>query len=228
MLKHLNSGFTLIEMALVLLVLTLLLGGLLVPLGTQIEQRDIVATEKKLAEINEALVGYALAKGYLPCPDADNDGQEDTRNVTGGCPAQGNLPWLTLGIGETDAWGSRFIYRVTSEFSNGTTRFTLVSDGDIRICRTSEGGACAANSLLANDAPWVVLSRGKNRGLCGNPPAAANCVADEQENADSNDVFVTRVGSHQQAALGEFDDILAWLSPYVLKNRMVAAGKLPY
>ena len=54
------SGFTLLELALVLLVITVLLGGLAVPFTRQIETRRIAETQKAMATIQDALIGYAM------------------------------------------------------------------------------------------------------------------------------------------------------------------------
>jgi prepilin-type N-terminal cleavage/methylation domain-containing protein len=89
-----QSGFSLIEVAIAMFILVLLLGSILVPLGTQVEQRQISETQKTMEEIREALLGHALAKGYLPCPDKTtaagagvapnlpNDGIEDYTGET--------------------------------------------------------------------------------------------------------------------------------------------------
>ena len=54
-----QAGFTLVEMAIVLMIVGLLLGGLLVPLSAQMEQRNVTETRKQLDEIQQALIGYA-------------------------------------------------------------------------------------------------------------------------------------------------------------------------
>jgi type II secretory pathway pseudopilin PulG len=111
-----GPGFSLIEVAIAVFVITLLLGGILVPRATQVEQRKISETQKALDEIRDALLGFALANGYLPCPDktaaggagTENDGQEDVIAASGTCVAtgnEGNLPWVTLGAGISDVWG---------------------------------------------------------------------------------------------------------------------------
>src|SRR5687768_18621141 len=93
-----QSGFTLIEIAIAAFIIALLLGSLLVPLATQVEQRQISDTEKILAEIRDALVGFAVANGYLPCPDKNagvagagtaNDGVEDV-TAAGYCVTEPN------------------------------------------------------------------------------------------------------------------------------------------
>jgi hypothetical protein len=54
--------------------------------------------------------------------------------------------------------------------------------------------------------------------------------ADENENVNNDNVYVSRsiafVGD-TTSGVQEFDDIATWVSPYILLNRMIAAGKLP-
>lgn len=231
------SGFTLIEVAIAVFIITLLLGGILVPLSTQVEQRKISETQKALEEMRESLMGFALANGHLPCPDKTggggpgtaNDGAEDV-NGTGCVVADGNIPWATLGTPSADSWGNRFRYRVHATFSQrGPPILSLTSTSGIEVCADN---ACAARLTTSGDGPAaVILSHGKN-GLgamssitnASNPPAVGT---DEQENADSDVRFVSRVQTGTGTGAGEFDDVVVWLSRNVLLNRLVAAGKLP-
>ena len=64
-----QTGFTLLELALVILIVGLLLGGLLSPLATRIEQKYRTDTSAQLAEIQSVLLGYAMTHGHFPCPD---------------------------------------------------------------------------------------------------------------------------------------------------------------
>jgi len=50
---------------------------------------------------------------------------------------------------------------------------------------------------------------------------------DEQGNYDVDRDTVSRTRTEAGTTVGEFDDIVTWLSRYVLFNRMVTAGKLP-
>jgi prepilin-type N-terminal cleavage/methylation domain-containing protein len=56
-----SRGFTLIEMAIVLVIITILIGGLAVPLSAQIQARRITETQRTLGEAQDAIIGYAIA-----------------------------------------------------------------------------------------------------------------------------------------------------------------------
>lgn len=233
------TGFTLIEIAVAILVIALLLGSIFVPLQTQVEQRQISSTEKALDEIREALVGFALVNGYLPCPDTDNDGAENliapsnTRCTSNsGGRSHGNIPWGTLGLAaaQYDVWGNRFRYSVREDYAKRDTVFSLSTPpADLRVCPAA--GSCGGGQALTSTAVAIILSHGKNgygatSGIAGTPNPAPSST-DEQENTDSNRDFVHRTHSPIGSTAGEYDDIVAWIPLYSLFNRMVAAGKLP-
>ena len=240
-------GFSLIELGIVIFVIVLLLGGIFVPLTTQVEQRQVSETQKTLEEIREALLGFAVANGYLPCPDktsgattgpndTPNDGIEDINAGVCVATSQGNVPWVTLGVGASDVWGNRFRYQVTPAFSQRSPAaggsFTLSSAANINVC-TAAG--CPANTRLTaaspNGAVAVIISLGKNGlGAISAATGIANPAptsADEIENLTGPTTFASRTRSPVGSAAGEFDDIVVWVSRPVLFNRMVAAGKLP-
>ena len=55
-----QRGFSLIELAIVLVIVTLLVGGLAMPLSAQIQARRISETRKVMEEAREAISGYAM------------------------------------------------------------------------------------------------------------------------------------------------------------------------
>ena len=62
-----HHGFTLIELAIVLVIITVLIGGLAVPLSAQIQARRIAETQKTLEEAREAIIGFALSHPLGSC-----------------------------------------------------------------------------------------------------------------------------------------------------------------
>jgi hypothetical protein len=85
---------------------------------------------------------------------------------------------------------------------------------------------CDPPQLLSDTVPALVLSMGANWANCAT--ASANEVENSCEDvlgvfdlpADNN--FVVTDYSEDN-----FDDLVLWLSPYLLFNRMISAGKLP-
>jgi type II secretory pathway pseudopilin PulG len=134
-----GAGFTIVELAVTMVIIALLLGSILVPLNTQVESRKYDETQRTLERAREALLGFAAANGRFPCPaSATSNGLEHfsgTGNPTNGrCHASvtgtnvfaGYLPAATLGLAQVDdqgyaldAWGlspfNRIRYAVSSE-----------------------------------------------------------------------------------------------------------------
>ncbi len=103
-----KTGFSLIEIAVVLVILSVLIAIVAVPLATQLDQQRTVETTKQLETIKEAIIGFALAKGRLPCASRDTDkGNESIVDETSGvCNSySGFLPAVTLGISPADSSG---------------------------------------------------------------------------------------------------------------------------
>ena len=220
-----SHGFSLIEMAFVLVIITLLLGGLLVPFTTQVEQRRIVETNKAMEEIKEALLGFAIANGRLPCPDTTGDGIADVCPFGNTTTSGGNIPWVDLGVANADAWGQHFQYRVSGAFTTAISLQPLTTgsgNGILQVCTDS-----TCNAFLATNIVAVIYSSGKNGAV--QPPSGADELENTTLPANSkfDRTFVSHVYVGPGAGTAEFDDLVTWLSPNILFNRMVAAGKLP-
>ena len=135
------AGFTLAEMAIVLLVVGLLLGGMLTTVSTQLDGRNNRDTLSRMDEIKNALIGYAQANGRLPCPadgtvstGATGAGLEEVVSTVTNVCRSGNqyavLPWATVGLPETDVWGRRFTYKVAQPtFSDAIAQNTFTWPG---------------------------------------------------------------------------------------------------
>ena len=68
-------GFTLVEILITFIVVGFVIGGLLIPFSIQMDYEKIRITQKRLDNIKEALIFFALNHGHLPCPALDsNDG----------------------------------------------------------------------------------------------------------------------------------------------------------
>lgn len=85
--------------------------------------------------------------------------------------------------------------------------------------------ASSGGTTVANNVPAIFLSHGRNGAGAylsnGTSLAVPSGYDDEEENSDNDNKFI----SHTPTPV--FDDMLIWLSPNTLLNRMVMAGKLP-
>ncbi|TBR14219.1 type II secretion system protein [Rugosibacter aromaticivorans] len=244
-----QRGFTLVELAIVMFIVALLLGGMLLPLSAQQDMRNQGDTQKQLAEAREALLGFAIANGRLPCPASGTSNGMESPAVGGACtnPYDGFLPAASLGLAPIDAqgyavdgWGgnpiNRIRYAVTtanaSAFTTANGMKTVTMTGlapDLKVCNAGSGvvnpgtlsADCTAVTSLAADAVAVIYSVGKNAGTGGNGP-------DEKHNPNPNPAAIAadRVFVSTQPS-PNFDDQMIWLSKNILFNRMVSAGQLP-
>jgi type II secretory pathway pseudopilin PulG len=213
-------------MSVVLLIVALLIAGMMIPLSAQQDIRARQETERILGEVREALLGFAAGhaagdgKSYLPCPDTDDDGVENRVASPGACTSQeGRIPWTDLGLARNDAWNNRYRYAVSAAFSNSASGITITAVGTFTVCADS---ACAAT--VATSIPAVVLSHGPNGAGAFNLTGGTNPAptdANELANTDGNAVFVSRVPDTG------FDDLMTWIPPTLLTNRLITAGKLP-
>ena len=237
------GGFTLIEMAIVLVIVTILIGGLAVPLSAQIQARRIAETRSILEDARDALFGYAMSHRtgtgalYLPCPDTDGDGRENRLSATTCAEYRGEYPWVDLGTGAQDAWGNRLRYAVVSNFINSTSGFTSTNPAPnttppsapsnifppLQVCTDR---TCTP-PLVADQVIFVLVSHGPNgwggknvNGTTLAPPTAL----DEADNLDGDQSYVSRTPTKTDNPLGEFDDLLSWSSHAQLISRACPTG----
>ncbi|UCD68213.1 MAG: prepilin-type cleavage/methylation domain-containing protein [Betaproteobacteria bacterium] len=234
-LRKCAGGFSLIELSFTIIVIALLLGGLLVPLSTQVDQRHYARTEKQLEHIHEALIGFALANRHLPCPAVSaTNGSEDRDTSTNQCTKRdGFVPWVTLGVTPADAWNNLIRYSVDPDFARSDPNFffTLGDKGDLHIHTRDEAGN--ELDLTNSEIPAVILSHGKNGfgatssdGLPRFEPAG--WTGDERDNRYNATQYYYRTRTEVTTASGgAFDDVITWLSLNQLVARMVGAGRLP-
>lgn len=211
------------------------------------EQKQINETRRQLDEIREALIGYAVVNGRLPCPATT--ASSGAENPAGGNCSNfynGYVPAATLGLNGPvnnaglmlDAWGNPIRYAVSSwsrttppavnnvfTTSGGMANVGITSLApNLQVCSTATGiGAsnCAAGaSLTPNGTPAILYSTGKNGGYGGTG-------IDEVANTNNTAAFVSHAYTPSGAANGEFDDIMIWVPSNLLINRMIAAGQLP-
>jgi len=241
-----HSGFSLIEMAVVMLIVGLLLSGLFVALGDSAANRNRISAAAELENFREALYGFAQTTGRLPCPAVVGSAGAEAPIGGGICTrAHGFIPAATLGLqGSVDSngllldpWGNPYRYSISVLLAGGNRAFTttvglqaqfalgaLAASADL-LCIA--GAAACAAPIYANTVPALIYSMGADWGTYTSvlqlENASTPLVSGFRMATDNN--FVNSVFVDEGA--NAFDDILVWLSPNILYARMIAAGKLP-
>lgn len=232
------TGFSIIELAIVLAIVSTLLGGLLLSLSEVRESNNRRETAETLDEIEEALYAFAQINGRLPCPARTTSVGAEAPVGGGLCERPyGFVPWATLGLRGPinvdnllmDSWLSPVRYNVSNAGGNAFTTTNGIRGLNFaalpamhQICTVP---ACGVGNVLISSTPAVVVSLGANFGTFTSVDERANSweggLVDGYRQAANPD-FVSTV--YNEAT---FDDIITWLSPNLLYTRMVAAGQLP-
>ncbi len=245
--KNKNRGFTLAEMAIVVVIGSLLLMAGVQVLTTQMESAAYSATRFKQEAIKQAMITYLGNNKRLPCPDTRNgngpgallfttaarpDGIENRATagvVTSNCAATfGVLPYATLGLtrdAALDGWNNLFSYHLTTAPNWAVTAsFADTNVGGLTINDRTPAGAVL---LLTSQAVTVVVSHGKNgtgaytiKGTRAVLPVAGTHPDEyENTNAVANSVYYKREYTNNSAAIGgSFDDLVM----PIMANEMIA------
>ena len=125
-------GFTLVEMAVVVLIAAILLTAGLSMVKSRLESAQLEVTQKKQDAIKQALISYLGRNKRLPCPDNNLDGREDRDPAAPyncglpGVPQNfGGVPYVDLGLDRSaalDGWENYIRYVVSPNW-----RFTYSS-----------------------------------------------------------------------------------------------------
>ncbi|MCX7626861.1 MAG: prepilin-type N-terminal cleavage/methylation domain-containing protein [Methylophilaceae bacterium] len=152
------QGFSLVEMAVVLVILGLLLGAVLVPLSAQLDQKRLLETRARLENAREALLGYAMAHGRFPCPAAAPSPGVTAVEAFATSPSAGNpvngicagffngfLPGVTLGLTPAnssgyilDGWDNPIRYAVANLSDDAYATYVFTKSAGMK---NASGGA---------------------------------------------------------------------------------------
>lgn len=173
-----NNGFTLVEMAISLLILGLIMAPALAAYNLYEKNRKIEQTNVAITEATAAISGFRESYGRLPCPapfdatpgDADY-GYEDcgatapgiiTTNNGGATPDVyiGSLPFRTMNLQEretTDGYNQRLTYAVTANLTDTSTYGA--TGGGIEIVDEFDNSVITGSGV-SGSAHFVVISHG--------------------------------------------------------------------
>jgi prepilin-type N-terminal cleavage/methylation domain-containing protein len=251
-LKH--KGFTLVEMAVVLVIISLILGTVLGLGNAQIQASKINSTKQKQLAIKLALISFISRNNRLPCPavatiakGATGYGVEAPTGCTGtnlsGAVATGIVPWSTLGVTDenaSDGYYNRFSYLVAVDATKTTEQTIVGLKGAISthiaspaVPRSAPTGNqsndCQVGTSLYNPcaAVVVILSHGVNGNGAYNENGVRKALPtgeDEAENTNDDSKFVVKENSDNQD--NPYDDIVLPLSTTDLLTPLTTNGSI--
>jgi len=195
-----NKGFSLIELAIVLLIISILIGSFVGTLGTRIENTYRSDTFDQLNKIRDAVLGFAISNGRIPCPAIATSGGQESPVGGGNCNEQhGFVPGGTLGLRGSynrdslllDSWGNPIRYSVTAANANafttigGMKAITMAAlTPNLVICDSDTADdtdiVCIPDTKVTGIVPFVIISLGKDGDSF---TGVAKADSDQQENS---------------------------------------------
>ncbi|MEZ5690762.1 MAG: prepilin-type N-terminal cleavage/methylation domain-containing protein [Rickettsiales bacterium] len=184
-----HKAFTLIELAVVLVIIGLISGSAFYLSRDIIESSKRVATENRLDTIEKALFTFWQKNGRLPCPaDAtlaktDSNYGVEAVNTNDTCEgftpaanfstnsvykykaAEGAVPITTLGLPKDfiyDGWNRKVAYAVNPEFVITNAKGRILLKSSECVANTSIRIKDASGAYRSNSAVYALISYGKN------------------------------------------------------------------
>jgi prepilin-type N-terminal cleavage/methylation domain-containing protein len=246
-----NSGFSLVELAVVMFIIALLIGGMVMPLSAQQDLRATAETDKAVRAARDALIGFAMVHGRLPCPaSAASAGVElilvASPQGGGTCtnPYDGLLPAVTLGLRSEandgyayDGWGqnaaNRLRYATTAVASPTGPDFTTVDGPKNFKNQYGLGTGFAGDLVICSSATGITTSScsGTPTTLASNAIAIVfslgkngSTTASPEEAANLNAPADRVFVSAPRSTT--FDDTLEWISAPMLAPALTAGDHL--
>jgi len=251
-----TEGFTLIEVMVVLVILTVMLSGLALPIAAQLQMRRQEEARRQMDEAKEVLLGFAVAHARLPCPAAaGSNGLEsfapggDATNGSCSNFYDGFLPGATLGLAPLDAEG---FVRDPWMGERNRLRYAVFGagadvNGVVNALTRANGMQSATLAGLAAAPHFIMIcSTGAKAGASTCGPAAnqltfraafvllslgANGGVQPAPGTDeARNLAGNPVFIHHDASIAtgnEFDDLVHWVPVHLVVNRLLVAGRLP-
>ncbi|MFI4983737.1 MAG: prepilin-type N-terminal cleavage/methylation domain-containing protein [Rickettsiales bacterium] len=234
--KSQKKGFTLIEAAVALVILGIIAGIAIVLFPQTNSVQQDIANDKKLDKIQNAILAFYNANGYLPCP-APRAQAIDTASygVAATCSAVsipntvvtdsgvgvnsvviGVIPAKTLGLRDEDlldSYGNQINYSVLKSLAQTQSMFNnyINSSPNLIVQDTNNNQMNLSGNLIA----FVITSFGNN-GLgaynaAGGVVSACAGVSKDVENCNDDKIYRDQVKNFESGA-NYFDDGLRWMT----------------
>lgn len=245
-------GFTLIEMAVVVVIVITLMSLGLGVLNTQLASAAQSETKKRQAVIRGALIAYLGTNKRLPCPDVPNNtnGSSDTSQVTGAEDRTGGVstgacsgtigvvPYTTLGLSREvalDGWGNFMSYSLAT---GGAPCPGTGVDWSLSACFGAAKGApyavfegtVAAPVSVSSNVLAVIVSHGPNGFAAWASQGTRNVLPSRCEEAHNAIAMVAgctlTANRFYRGERSDVDDVLAYVTRDEAINTLALQGTL--
>ncbi len=123
-----RSGFTLIEIMLVIAIIALLVGTVIVNIGPQRKKAYITATQNQISSYKMALQTYSLDNGIYPTTDQGLQALI-APPTSEPVPTKWHGPYLEPAVIKPDSWNRAYIYVCPAQQNPDPEGFDLSSSG---------------------------------------------------------------------------------------------------
>jgi prepilin-type N-terminal cleavage/methylation domain-containing protein len=232
--KKYNLGFTLVELSVVLVILSMLLTVMVTIVPVQEDKEANAITEQKMDEIETAIMAYFNQKGYLPCPAA-LDAASNNAGTASDCSVAGTLgtsytdvgsgsdrvrigavPTKELNLSEKygyDGWNSRFTFVVATQMAQSNRLFNLFSTATSRIISVNGAAGNTINPANPSQVAYVLISHGRDtsgaRNYQGTLTFTCSGTSNDGENCDNDVIFRDQFKNYDSATV-YYDDFIRW------------------
>ena len=151
--RPVEKGFTMVEIVIVMAVMSLLVIGAVSSWTAYLDNAYQNSTEAKLEQTKRAMLDYVMVNYHMPCPDTDNDGQENRVDNKACSASTGTVPFDDIGrsLGNTsDEFGNVFLYGVNTGVNSVSTM--KLNDYNGTVSETEEIEGTSEASYFANQA----------------------------------------------------------------------------
>jgi prepilin-type N-terminal cleavage/methylation domain-containing protein len=191
-----QSGFTLIEVAIVLIIVSILLGYTVALLPRQQELKQYRAVKRQMDQVVEAIIGFAQVNGRLPCPAIPNSAGGEDINGNVGCNNYGGfVPVNTLGLDGRmntdslllDPWGNPYRYYVTdidTDISGNPNVSDFTAPGEMRAVGLVDNDPGVPDGYIDLDGRYIIC---ESAGTAANRCAGANPVFGRFQDGNGDD-----------------------------------------
>lgn len=238
--KTAASGFTLIEISLVIVIIAILIGMAVFSTQSRMDASKVYMTKQRMQTIMDAIDRYIEQYGHIPCPSPATLARTDARygigdNLSNTTDAgstdcddtgdlvnldvgiiKGSVPFKLLGLDSqtaVDGWGIRFDYVVVVPYTNTENYESSSEQSSANIVHIYNFKDVDMSEN--KDVAYILLSHGPNtyggyRDKNGSQISDSAASAYEQQNNDANARF------YQFLPTSTYDDILIYKTRWQL------------